>query len=78
MKEAGLKPDFEVILIESQEDAERHKFSGSPMVTVDGVDVDPMSRDVQNYSLHSCRVYIHEGKPSDHPPKEMLLEALRQ
>jgi hypothetical protein len=78
MIEAGLKPEYEIVLVRSQEEAVNYKFSGSPMVTVDGIDVDPMARETRTYSLNSCRVYVHNGKTYDHPPKAMMLETLNK
>ena len=77
MIEAGLKPEYEIVLVRSQEEAERYKFSGSPMVTVDGIDSDPMGKGITRYSIESCRIYVWEGKMYELPPKAMILQALK-
>lgn len=78
LKESGLPPRFEAILITSDEDAKNHKFFGSPTVQVDGVDVDPKAKAVTKYGMSSCRPYIWQGKSYDFPPKAMILEALKK
>lgn len=76
LKTKGLEVKYEVILIGTKDQAKTYKFSGSPTILVDGVDVDPMARNVTTYSVNSCRPYFHQGKTYDFPPREMILEAL--
>jgi len=78
LKEAGLPTRFEALLITSDEEAEKHKFFGSPAVQVDGVDVDPRAEAVTKYGMASCRPYPWQGKSYDFPPKEMILKALKK
>ncbi|MBI4067328.1 DUF2703 domain-containing protein [Candidatus Gottesmanbacteria bacterium] len=77
LKSKGLEVKYEVILVEKEKQAKQYKFSGSPSILVDGVDVDPMARNVKTYSVSSCRPYFYQGKSYDFPPKEMILEALK-
>lgn len=76
LKIKGLEVKYEVILIEKEERAKEYKFSGSPTILVEGIDVDPMARNVKTYSVSSCRPYFYQGKTYDFPPKEMILETL--
>lgn len=76
LKTKGLEAKYEVILIEKEDQAKKYKFSGSPAILVDSIDVDPLARNVKTYSVSSCRPYFYQGKTYDFPPKEMILEAL--
>lgn len=77
MIEAGLKPEYEVVLVQSDEEAIENKFWASPTVKVNGVDIDPMAKEVKRFGLGACRLYVYKDKISEDPPKEMILEALR-
>ena len=77
LKETGLTNDYEVVLLVREDDAKKYHFSGSPQITVDGNDVDPMAKNITNFSISSCRPYFFKGKFYDFPPKEMILEKLK-
>ena len=75
MAQAGLEPGaFAEIAVESEEEAERERFIGSPTVRIDGVDaVDPGDRE----PALTCRLYRRrDGSPSPLPDSEELREAL--
>lgn len=76
LKSKGLEVMYEVRLIETEDQARAYKFSGSPTILIDGVDVDPLARNITTYSVNSCRPYFYQGKTYDFPPKEMILDAL--
>ena len=76
LKTKGVEVKYEVVLVESEEQAKTYKFSGSPTILVEGIDVDPRARSVTIYSVSSCRPYFYQGTTYDFPPKEMILEAL--
>jgi len=78
MKEDGIKDTIDVFVIKTQKDAQKHKFSGSPTIKINGEDIDPMAKKVTRYSPASCRPYFYKGKFYDYPPKEMILEALQR
>src|SRR3990167_7206749 len=67
---------YEIVLIETQDQAQTYKFAGSPTILIDGIDVDPIAQSIKQYSVSSCRPYFYQGKTYDYPPKEMILEAL--
>lgn len=67
---------YEVLLVKSQEEAEKYKFGGSPTIQIDGVDVDPMAKNITKYTLSSCRNYVYKNKFFEFPPKEMIVAAL--
>lgn len=78
LKEANLSLEYEVILVSSPEQAQSLRFSGSPQITIDGQDVDPLAKNAKIFSIQSCRPYFYQGKSYDYPPKEMILEKLNQ
>ena len=72
----GADPDaVEVRAIESDEQAERERFPGSPTIRIDGRDV--VEANGSPVGL-SCRVYrLRDGRPSPVPDPEDLRAALR-
>lgn len=76
LKSKGMEVKYEVILVETEDQARAYKFSGSPTILVDDIDVDPMARNIKIFSVSSCRPYFYKGKSYDLPPNEMILEAL--
>ena len=61
--------EINLIQIESDQDAVREKFLGSPSFRVDGQDLWPDAR--QSYFL-GCRVYATEGGLMGFPGPEMI------
>jgi hypothetical protein len=78
MGRAGLDPEVvEVTEIDTEEDATRHEFPGSPTIRIDGADLQPPGPD-QPLGL-TCRVYrTRDGRISPLPDPEDLREALRE
>jgi hypothetical protein len=76
MNECGLDPErIEVREIETDADAERESFPGSPTIRIDGEDVQPPA---ENPIGLSCRVYRRrDGSASPLPDPEELRESLR-
>jgi hypothetical protein len=70
----GLELEAEVheVAVETVDEAERHRFIGSPSVRVNGLDVELDARERSDFGL-GCRLYRGGGVP----PKELLAEALR-
>jgi hypothetical protein len=75
MAARGLDPArIEVREIETDADAERESFPGSPTIRIDGEDVQPPG---DNPVGLSCRVYrTRDGRTSPLPDPEDLHEAL--
>jgi hypothetical protein len=72
----GVDAEIAVICIETQEEAERHRFIGSPTIRFNGVEVDPQPH--LPYRL-TCRTFRHEdGRLSPLPSRIMLREVIRQ
>lgn len=78
LQEAGGDVDYEVRVINTNEEAEEYRFSGSPTILVDGVNVDPMARNIKKFIASGCRPYFYKGKTLEYPPKEMIVAALKQ
>ena len=74
--EEGLTVDLDVIRVDSQEDADRHKFPGSPTVRIEGEDLQPEG--VQGQAMLTCRTYRTEtGRLSPLPTVTMIRRALQ-
>lgn len=66
----------EVILtqVETQEEADENRFSGSPTIRINGEDLFPMEQD--HYAL-GCRVYQTPEGFKGWPTEEMIIEKLQ-
>lgn len=73
----GIFTPVELVAVESQAEAERQHFYGSPTIRVDGVDIvspDPLARPAL-----ACRLYrAAQGTPSPIPPAEVIAAALHR
>lgn len=67
--------DIKAIPVETEEQAQRVQFLGSPTVRVDGHDVEPVARDRTDFGLQ-CRVYQHGGRFSGVPSADLIRAAL--
>jgi hypothetical protein len=78
LRDEGLDPDeVEMREVESDEQAERERFPGSPTIRIDGQDVVPPGNG-QPFSL-TCRVYrLRDGRTSPTPDPADLREAIRR
>ena len=73
---AGVDAAVQQRRVESQADAERERFLGSPTLRVDGVDVDPGAGERRDFGL-KCRLYPSPEGLRGAPPDEWVLAALR-
>jgi hypothetical protein len=77
MDEAGVHADIEIIKVESDAQAHRLRFVGSPTIFINGQDIVPTPPNAY-YSL-TCRAYrLEDGRISPLPSREMIRNALRQ
>jgi hypothetical protein len=74
---AGVGADVQVVLVQTDEEARRLRFLGSPSVRVDGVDVDPDVASRDDFGLQ-CRVYAVGARMQGAPPMEWITDALRR
>jgi hypothetical protein len=74
--EEGLEAEVEMVEVDSDEQARRERFPGSPTIRIDGEDVLP-PQEAEPFSL-TCRVYrLPDGRFSPTPDPEQLREAIR-
>ncbi|MCK5587791.1 MAG: DUF2703 domain-containing protein [Candidatus Lokiarchaeota archaeon] len=76
LKDKNIDVEVKLVKIETQEDAEKHHYFGSPQININGKDIDPMAEKVTSYKSAGCRLYIYKEETYELPPKEMLEEAL--
>jgi hypothetical protein len=77
LRDEGVDADVDLVEVESDEQARRQRFPGSPTVRIDGEDALPPA-DGEPFSL-TCRVYrLRDGRVSPTPDPEDLREAVRR
>jgi hypothetical protein len=78
LREEGLDAEaVELVEVESDEQAERERFPGSPTIRIDGEDAVPRA-DTDPVGL-TCRVYrLRDGRPSPTPDPADLRAAVRR
>ena len=75
MDRAAVDAELELRRVESDADARRLRFLGSPTVRVDGRDVEPEADGRRTYALQ-CRLYRSPDRVSGVPPDELIVRAL--
>jgi hypothetical protein len=70
------RADVQLVRVESDEEARRLRFLGSPTVRVDGVDVDGSANLRDDFGLQ-CRIYSVGGRLQGAPPMDWIAAALR-
>jgi len=76
LDEEGVNVKIDVIKIESDEQAKRLHFLGSPTIIVNDIDIDPQASD--HFGL-ACRAYqLEDGRISPLPSEEMIRRAIRR
>ena len=76
MLEEAVEAELKIIKVETDEQARRFHFIGSPTILIDGLDLDPPSADA-SLAL-TCRVYhLEDGRISPLPSVDMIRRALR-
>jgi len=75
LREERIGAELKSVEIESDEQARRERFPGSPTIRIDGEDIFP-PEETEPYSL-TCRVYrLRDGRVSPTPDPEDLRDAL--
>lgn len=77
LQEEGIQDAIEIIRVDTDEDAERLRFPGSPTIRFDGQDIQPEGAERMGAAL-TCRTYWVNGRVSPLPTKEMIRDALRK
>jgi hypothetical protein len=77
LEEEGVDAQVDMVEVESDEQARRERFPGSPTIRIDGEDALPADPG-EPFSL-TCRVYrLRDGRISATPDPEDLREAIRR
>jgi hypothetical protein len=77
IRTAKLHASIELVAVETQEDAERQQFYGSPTIRVNGIDILPPDPSAQ--PALACRVYRTAlGALTPIPPAEVIAAALQR
>lgn len=77
LREKEIGGTVEVREVATDEEARALRFFGSPQLTIDGKDVDPMAEKMSNFHAIGCRLYFWEGKTFEFPPLPMIEQALQ-
>jgi hypothetical protein len=78
MEAAGIgEEELDIVEIRGEEDAQRHRFPGSPTIRVGGRDI--QSPGPEEPIGLTCRLYRHrDGRPSPLPDRADIREALKK
>ena len=74
LAEEGMEAEVQLFAVDSDEEAGRLRFPGSPTIRVDGEDLFPVA-EREDWRL-GCRVYVTPQGLGGSPTAEMLREAL--
>ena len=74
MAEKGIPGEIELVAVNTNEEAQRLRFPGSPTIRLDGRDLFPATEH-EDYGL-GCRVYATPEGFKGYPTTEMFWEAL--
>mgnify|MGYP001609901332 CR=1 FL=1 len=78
LSEARLPEEYEIVVVKNDEEAKKYHFYGSPQVTINDKDIDPIAEKATQFQVEGCRIYLYEGKMYEYPPKEMIVESLKK
>ena len=76
LSELGVEAEVEMVAANTDEEAKRLRFPGSPTIRVDGRDLFPVKE--REEWLLGCRVYATPEGLRGSPTTEMVREALRE
>ncbi len=74
LSEVGAGEQVRLVKVESQQEAERLRFLGSPTVRVNGNDVEP-GIPSDGFGME-CRLYWVDGRPTGSPPLQWIEDAI--
>ena len=78
LQKAGLPEKYEIIVVKNNEEAQKYRFFGSPQITIDGRDIDPMAEKASQFQTKGCRFYLWQKKMYEYPPLEIILQELKR
>jgi hypothetical protein len=73
----GVAAEIREVNVESELEAHKLAFIGSPTIRIDGRDIDPEAARAERFGL-KCRVYAVDGKLAGHPSPGLILAALKE
>ena len=76
LDELGIEIAVDHVQVHSESEAVENHFFGSPSVQIDGKDIEAERRN--DVPLFGCRLYMHEGRRTGLPPKEMIVKAIHE
>jgi thiol-disulfide isomerase/thioredoxin len=76
VQELRLPAAIEAIYVNDEDEARRIGFLGSPSIQVDGRDIEVSRRDKKG--AYACRLYSTPDGITGVPPKELLVDAIRE
>ncbi len=74
LSQVGREEQVRLVKVESQQEAERLRFLGSPTVRVNGKDVE-LGIPSDGFGME-CRLYWVEGRPTGSPPLQWIEDAI--
>src|SRR5215208_4835816 len=74
LSELGVKADVELVAVDTDEEARRLRFPGSPTLRVDGRDLFPVPE--RGVWALGCRTYATPEGLKGYPTREMVRDAL--
>lgn len=75
--EEGIELDLTITEVKTEEQAQRHRFIGSPTIRIEGVDINPPPKDMPHRL--TCRTYVNEeGRISPLPSEELIRKGVRK
>jgi hypothetical protein len=77
ISDEAVDAEISLVLIETQEDARRLHFTGSPTVRINGIDIESNMQNNKDYGLRSRHYYLN-GTKSDYPTKSMIRDAIKK
>ena len=76
LNEEAVDFNLDIVKVESDEQAKRLRFMGSPTILLNDVDIDPQ---VNNHYGLACRAYqLEDGRISPLPSEETIRRAIRR
>ncbi len=76
LAETGIQAQVELVRVETEADAQRLQFIGSPTVRVNGLDVDFRAASVAKDFGLRCRLYGDDGRVLGWPSRRMLRDSI--
>lgn len=72
----GLSEAVELVAVVSDTDAQEKRFTGSPSIRINGIDLEGVAAEARGYGF-GCRVYEHDGRPVGWPSVDQIRRVLQ-